>query len=153
MILDESCGIPAQLWTAVEAITTNADCRILAIGNPDDPAPCSARCANPAPDGTSSRSRRSTHFTDEPVPDRLRPLLSRPSGSRTRRSSGAKRRPATPSGSRALRQRFEAGDIDIDPADDDRGAQLGAIRYKYTARGQVQIESKDDMRKRKTSVP
>src|SRR5690606_8042107 len=37
-ILDEACGIPDALWTAVEAITTNADCRILAIGNPDDPA-------------------------------------------------------------------------------------------------------------------
>lgn len=37
VILDEACGIPTQLWTAVEAITTNADCRILAIGNPDDP--------------------------------------------------------------------------------------------------------------------
>lgn len=36
-VIDEACGVPAQLWTAVEAITTNQDCRILAIGNPDDP--------------------------------------------------------------------------------------------------------------------
>lgn len=37
-ILDEACGIPPALWTGVEAITTNDDSRILAIGNPDDPS-------------------------------------------------------------------------------------------------------------------
>lgn len=35
-ILDEACGIPEEIWTGVEAITTNMGCRILAIGNPDD---------------------------------------------------------------------------------------------------------------------
>lgn len=35
-ILDEACGIPEEIWTGVEAITTNTGCRILAIGNPDD---------------------------------------------------------------------------------------------------------------------
>jgi hypothetical protein len=53
----------------------------------------------------------------------------------------------------ALRERFEQGDIDIDPDDDDLAAQLGAVKYKYTSRGQVQIESKDDMRKRKLPSP
>lgn len=37
VILDEACGIPAQLWTAAETITTNENCRVLAIGNPDTP--------------------------------------------------------------------------------------------------------------------
>jgi hypothetical protein len=50
-------------------------------------------------------------------------------------------------------ERFEQGDIDIDPDDDDLAAQLGAVKYKYTSRGQVQIESKDDMRKRKLPSP
>lgn len=31
-----NCGIPEEIWTGVEAITTNIGCRILAIGNPDD---------------------------------------------------------------------------------------------------------------------
>jgi hypothetical protein len=53
----------------------------------------------------------------------------------------------------ALRERFEAGDIDIDIDDDDLAAQLGAIRYKYTSRGQIQIESKDDLRKRRLPSP
>lgn len=35
-LLDEACGIPEEIWTGVEAITTNMGCRILAIGNPDD---------------------------------------------------------------------------------------------------------------------
>lgn len=38
VILDEACGIPGQLWVAADALTTNVDCRILAIGNPDNPA-------------------------------------------------------------------------------------------------------------------
>lgn len=35
-LLDEACGVPEEIWTGVEAITTNVGCRILAIGNPDD---------------------------------------------------------------------------------------------------------------------
>lgn len=35
-IIDESCGVPEEIWTGVEAITTTDECRILAIGNPDD---------------------------------------------------------------------------------------------------------------------
>jgi hypothetical protein len=38
VILDEAGGIPEQLWVAADALTTNTDCRILAIGNPDNPA-------------------------------------------------------------------------------------------------------------------
>ena len=36
VLVDEACGVPAWLWTAVEAITTADHCRVLAIGNPDD---------------------------------------------------------------------------------------------------------------------
>lgn len=38
VIIDESCGIKESLFTGVEAITTTKNSRILAIGNPDDPA-------------------------------------------------------------------------------------------------------------------
>jgi hypothetical protein len=37
VVLDEACGIPEQLWIAADALTTNPSCRILAIGNPDNP--------------------------------------------------------------------------------------------------------------------
>lgn len=35
-IMDEACGVPEEIWTGIEAITTNMGCRIVAIGNPDD---------------------------------------------------------------------------------------------------------------------
>lgn len=38
VLVDEACGVPEQLWIAADALTTNADCRLLAIGNPDNPA-------------------------------------------------------------------------------------------------------------------
>jgi hypothetical protein len=38
VIIDEACGIPETLWIAADALTTNADCRLFAIGNPDNPA-------------------------------------------------------------------------------------------------------------------
>jgi hypothetical protein len=53
----------------------------------------------------------------------------------------------------AVREWFEANDIDIDPDDEDLAAQLGTIRYRYTSRGQIVIESKDDMRKRGLPSP
>lgn len=36
VILDEAGGCKQNLWVGAEAITTNEDCRVLAIGNPDD---------------------------------------------------------------------------------------------------------------------
>lgn len=52
-----------------------------------------------------------------------------------------------------MRTRMEAGEIDLDPADEDLAAQLGAIKFKYTSKGQIQIESKDDLRKRGMPSP
>lgn len=33
---DEACGLPEEIWTGIEAITTGDSCRMLYIGNPDD---------------------------------------------------------------------------------------------------------------------
>jgi hypothetical protein len=38
VIIDEACGVPEQLWIAADALATNIDCRLVAIGNPDNPA-------------------------------------------------------------------------------------------------------------------
>jgi len=38
VVLDEACGVPPWLWVAAESLVTNANSRILAIGNPDDPS-------------------------------------------------------------------------------------------------------------------
>ena len=79
-ILDEACGIPDALWTAVEAITTNADCRILAIGNPDDPATEFGKVCAPGSGwnviGISSFD--TPNLSGEDIPDQLRPMLPDP---------------------------------------------------------------------------
>src|SRR5690606_34556506 len=37
VVLDEACGISKELFDAVDALATNENARVLAIGNPDDP--------------------------------------------------------------------------------------------------------------------
>ncbi len=44
----------------------------------------------------------------------------------------------------AIRERFQDGNIDIDPEDVDLAAQLVEIRYKRTSAGKIQIESKEE---------
>jgi len=51
-----------------------------------------------------------------------------------------------------LRERFVNGDIQI-PNDDDLIAQLSNIKFRYTPKGQVQLESKEDMKARGLSSP
>jgi hypothetical protein len=46
-----------------------------------------------------------------------------------------------------LRSRFESGDIDLDPADEDLAAQLCAIKWKPDSRGRVQLQKKELMKK------
>ena len=47
-----------------------------------------------------------------------------------------------------LRERFEKGDIDIDPRDEDLAVQLAEMQYTIDSRGKIKIESKDEMRRR-----
>ncbi|WP_318205382.1 hypothetical protein [Streptomyces sp. SCL15-4] len=71
VILDEACGIPGQLWVAADALTTNTDCRILAIGNPDNPASHFRKVCQPGSGwhviGISAFE--SPNLTGEQVPD------------------------------------------------------------------------------------
>jgi len=77
VILDEACGIPAWLWTAVETITTGDQCRILAIGNPDDPNSHFRRLCQGTPGWESFKIScfDSPNFTGEEVPEKLKELL------------------------------------------------------------------------------
>jgi predicted phage terminase large subunit-like protein len=286
VILDEACGIPRQLWTAVEAITTNADCRILAIGNPDDPNTEFGDVCKPGSGWNIIQISAfdTPNFTDEPFPEDLRPLMLDPGWVEDKKRrwgvdspryiakidgtfpdigvdtlfppsliEAAQQRALEPSGRAvlgvdvarygtdrtviylrrgpvlrllgesskepttattgrviaarthtgageirvdgvgvgagvvdqlaeqgqpvldmqaggkatepdrflnaraewawALRDLLESGQVDLDPADDDLAAQLGAIKYRYTSKGQIQIESKDEMRKRGLPSP
>jgi hypothetical protein len=51
-----------------------------------------------------------------------------------------------------LRERFRTGDITI-PPDEALCSQLGRIRYTYTSRGQIQMVSKEAMRRRGHASP
>ncbi|MCX5285683.1 hypothetical protein [Streptomyces sp. NBC_00198] len=77
VILDEACGINKQFWTAAMSIATGEHCRILAIGNPDDPGSHFARICQPGSRwNTIHISTFDTpNFTGENVPDSLKPML------------------------------------------------------------------------------
>lgn len=47
VIIDEAAGIEKWLWEAVDSLLTNDSARVLAIGNPDDPASEFARVCTP----------------------------------------------------------------------------------------------------------
>jgi hypothetical protein len=51
-----------------------------------------------------------------------------------------------------LRERFEVNDIDLDD-DEELAFQLSNIKYKPNSRGQIIIESKEDMKKRGLKSP
>jgi hypothetical protein len=38
VIIDEAGGVPTSIFDAVDALATNVDARVVAVGNPDDPA-------------------------------------------------------------------------------------------------------------------
>lgn len=76
VILDEACGINQQFWTAANAIATGDHCRIVAVGNPDDPGSYFARaCTSDRWNVIRISAFDSPNFTDEPVPDEVRPML------------------------------------------------------------------------------
>src|SRR5438132_6463821 len=76
VILDEACGIIKHFWTAARAITTGEHCRILAIGNPDDPGSEFRRvCMSERWNVIRISAFDSPNFTGEPVPDDIRDAL------------------------------------------------------------------------------
>ena len=81
VVLDEAGGIPVDLYTAAEAVTTTADSRVLAIGNPDRRGTEFHRIFRE--DDTWNKIHISAfdtpNFTGEVVPDELKPLLIQPS--------------------------------------------------------------------------
>jgi hypothetical protein len=52
-----------------------------------------------------------------------------------------------------LRERFQEGSIDIDPDDEDLAAQLVDLKYKRTSSGKIQIESKEELKRRGKPSP
>lgn len=81
VVLDEAGGIPTDLYTAAEAVTTTADSRVLAIGNPDRRGTEFHRIFRE--DTTWNKIKVSAfdtpNFTNESIPEDLKPLLIQPS--------------------------------------------------------------------------
>lgn len=81
VILDEACGIPAQLWIAADSLTTNDGCAILAIGNPDNPASYFKEVCDPLSDvgrlwkQISIDAFESPNLTGEFVPPKVAKML------------------------------------------------------------------------------
>lgn len=80
VIIDEACGVHKQFWTAANSIATGEHCRILAIGNPDDPGSYFATvCAGGDWNLIEISAFDSPNFTGEPVPEVLAENLVGPS--------------------------------------------------------------------------
>lgn len=77
LILDEADGIDKTLWDQGDGLLSNDDCRLLAIGNPEDP---SSEFANECKPGSGSHVIQisafdTPNFTGENVPDELKHRL------------------------------------------------------------------------------
>jgi hypothetical protein len=89
VIIDEAGGVPKSIFDAVDALATNVDARVVAVGNPDDPASHFATICKP---GSGWRVETISAFdtpayTGEKVPEDLPPLLVSPEWVEERKSS------------------------------------------------------------------
>lgn len=77
VVIDEACGVPEQLWVAADALATGPDCRILAIGNPDNPASHFRRVSTPGSGWHQIRISAfdSPNLTGEQVPAEMAKAL------------------------------------------------------------------------------
>ncbi len=77
VIIDEACGIDEWLWIAALALATGVHCRIVAIGNPDDPSSYFAKVCKPGSGWNVIKISvfDSPNFTGEPVTETARETL------------------------------------------------------------------------------
>lgn len=95
VVLDEANGIPKILWDAVDSIATNEGARVLAIGNPDNPASHFATVCKPGSGWNAIRidALKTPNFTGEWVPEEIRPLLISPTWVKERKKRWGMRSP------------------------------------------------------------
>lgn len=76
VILDEAGGIDESLWVAADTLAVNEDCRILAIGNPDDPGSHFRHvCESELWHQVKISAFDTPNFTGEPIPPGLAKVL------------------------------------------------------------------------------
>jgi hypothetical protein len=89
VLIDEAGGVPKAIFDAVDALATKIDARVVAAGNPDDPASHFARICKP---GSGWAVKKVSAFdtpayTGEQVPTELLPLLVSPEWVESARSA------------------------------------------------------------------
>lgn len=79
IVADEAGGIPNDLWTGIDTLSTNSGAKILAIGNPDDPQSHFKTICDGAPDNgwaiISIPAWLTPNLSGEEVPQRLKEAL------------------------------------------------------------------------------
>jgi hypothetical protein len=77
VVFDEACGIPQPLWDAAETLIANAESKLFAIGNPDDPTSAFARVCRPGSgwEVLPIDALDTPNLSGEAAPDTLRDLL------------------------------------------------------------------------------
>lgn len=95
IIIDEAGGVPKWLFDAVDTLATNASARVLAIGNPDDPASEFAKINDPGSGWHSIKIAfdDTPNFTGEEVDERLREDLISPVWVEERRAAWGEKSP------------------------------------------------------------
>jgi hypothetical protein len=80
VLIDEGCGVPKSLYEAADSLATNRRARVVAIGNPDDPASYFEEICRPASgwNVVQISAFDTPAFTEEEVPDYLYDLLVSP---------------------------------------------------------------------------
>jgi hypothetical protein len=77
IVVDEACGVPKSIFDAVDALATNSNGRVLAIGNPDDPSSHFAQICKPGSGWYVIKVSAfdTPAYTGDEVPAELLPLL------------------------------------------------------------------------------
>jgi hypothetical protein len=80
VIIDEAGGVPKSIFDAVDALAANVDARVVAVGNPDDPASHFATICKPGSGWhvETISAFDTPAYTGEKVPEDLLPLLVSP---------------------------------------------------------------------------
>ncbi|MFL5202309.1 MAG: hypothetical protein ACJ8B9_09485 [Microvirga sp.] len=91
VIIDEAGGVPKSIFDAVDALATNIDARVVAVGNRDDPSSHFATICKPGSGWAVKRSARSTRPPTPASSGRLSYCRSssHPSGSKSAKNAGA----------------------------------------------------------------
>lgn len=76
VIIDEACGVVPAFWLAALALATGRHCRMLFLGNPDDPSSKFAEmCEDPEVNVITISAFDTPNFTGEEVPQELSEVL------------------------------------------------------------------------------